>query len=263
MREGLGSPHLDSRRARHAAARICSARWPRRRCRRSVSDLRVRARGARARHRAAQRRADPRPAPAQGRAPQRPPARRRLPARELARRGRGTSVRYAPGAAPRSLPRSPPSSPARTRRARAAAARHRRGRAAALLARGAARRAAGREVVVLWGERLTAGPERRAPARGAAARSRDAADRATRGARGCWRFPPARTGAACARRECCRTPGPASPRSTPSGPRRARDRRGPGRTASCARSTSSASTRCAICPDRELWERGARRAPAP
>ena len=73
MREGLGSPHLDSRGGGHAPAGA-APRAERPASAGAGDRPRVRPRGARARRRPDRRRADPRPAPAQGRAPPRPEA---------------------------------------------------------------------------------------------------------------------------------------------------------------------------------------------
>ncbi len=108
LREGLGSPHLDSRRAGALPLelhRALGAPGP------AGAHLRprVRPRGARARRRAGRRRADLRPAPAQGRAPPRPEAGGRLPQRELARRpARRCPCATRPAPARRSPQRSPP-----------------------------------------------------------------------------------------------------------------------------------------------------------
>ena len=98
MREGLGSPHLDSRRAGALPLEL----------HRALGDPaaagehlrhRVRPRRARARPRAGRRRPDPRPAPAQGRPPAGPEDRRRLPEGEHARAERrpGGALRARPG----------------------------------------------------------------------------------------------------------------------------------------------------------------------
>ena len=70
MREGLGCPHIDSRR-RARCRWSFTRRWPTRVCRPGLSDLEFAARRARARVRPDRGRADPRPAPAQGRPPPR------------------------------------------------------------------------------------------------------------------------------------------------------------------------------------------------
>jgi NADH-quinone oxidoreductase subunit G len=106
QRGGLPPAAPRARRARLAARGLLPVRIPRARGARRAGRTgaaghrrgpRVRARRPGARLRARRRRADPRPAPAQGRAPQPRQARGRLEPPELAGRQRGRVVRYAPG----------------------------------------------------------------------------------------------------------------------------------------------------------------------
>ncbi len=114
------------------------------------------------------------------------------------------------------------------------------------------------EVVVLWGERLTAGTGRRR-ARTARCSSSPAPLRlAETRARACSKSRPARTAAACARPACCPTPEPglASARELRRGTRRARRSPTGSRTASWRPSTcSTADPLDSTCPERDLWER--------
>ena len=164
FREGLGSGHLASRAggelpldvARALADPALQATRPR---------PRVRPHRRAARVRPGRRRADPRPAHPQGRAPPRRARGRRQRAPDRARPARRRR-RCAPrrAAARRCWSRSTPRSPATT--ATSAAPRPRRAeRDAVSAARRGADRARGEDIVIVYGERLLAGPRRRAAAR--------------------------------------------------------------------------------------------------
>ena len=213
MREGLGSPDIDSRAGgtlplelhRALAAPGAAGDGPR---------PRVRPRRARARLRARRRHADPRPAHPQGRAPPRREARgRHQPpvvagsqcARERplrARRGRGLPARAVGRAS---------TGPALAGDAAGAAAGAERRRAA----RWSQLREAGEDVVILYGERLVSGPRgaQAAPRAAATRRAPEACSAAAATARACSACRPPPTAAACARPACCPTPGPASPQT--------------------------------------------------
>ena len=241
MREGLGSPHLDSRRAGALPLELHRALGDPR-CRRSVSDLEfahavlvldtepvddapildLRLRKGVRRHGLQ--------------------ARRRLPAAELARRQRravACATRRARARRSRRRSRAALRTAADVEQLARAGRRRARRRARAGSAAGrasccaapAASEDAAREVVVLWGERLTAGADG-APARRRCWRSptRSAGRRRRRGPAGSAAA--AATAAACARRACCPTPAPgccARRRRPATRARRARDRRGPRR----------------------------------
>ena len=99
LREGLGSGDLDSRARRRGAARAWRARWPRPALQATVPDLEFAHAVLVARLRPARRRADPRPADPQGRAPPRRAARGRDEPRPSALDPNAErTVRFAPGA---------------------------------------------------------------------------------------------------------------------------------------------------------------------
>ncbi len=124
---------------------------------------RVRPRSTGAGRRPGQRRADPRPAPAQGHPPPRPEARRRLPRPQLARSERRRRVALAPGTGATfaaALSAELKGDADAERLAREAGVEQEALRELAALLRGPASEEDGpaREVVILWGERLAAGP---------------------------------------------------------------------------------------------------------
>ena len=260
LRDALGSPHLDSRpggaAARSTPARALAAT---RRCRRRVADIEFAHAVLVLDREPRRRRADPRPAHPQGRAPQRRP---RSPSRaerpSALDAERALSLRFAPGrggdfaAALAARPARRGRPPRRRRRPSS------RPGAPARLLRGGAAASAGEEVVIVYGERCSTGP--RGPRRAALLALADALGLAGTTGAGLIEIPTPPTAAGCARRACCPNAGPglgdaaARPDAT--------------RTAIAAALaageldalTCSTSTRCATCPTRAPWEPALERA---
>ena len=257
MREALGSPHLDSRRGGSLPLELHRALGdPRLQAQRQRPRVRPRRAGARPPTRSTTRRSSTCAcARACAGTSSTSPSRCRPRARST--RSAALSLRFGPGRGPafavalaaalredaeeQELDAAGRRSPAPSPRPcpswpRCCAARPR---------RGPSRR---REVVIVFGERLTVGPGRRRGRRGAAADRLAARPRRDRPAPACSRSLRSPTAAGCARPACCRTRGPASPsRRSAAGATRRRSPKA-SRRASSRRSICFSPTPCSTCP---------------